>query len=64
MRMYSQQVFVLAPGAGVEPAANRLTADRSSTELSWNVGWALAYARPYGHDYIRESHPATPVGIA
>ena len=32
---YKQHIRVLAPAVGFEPTTNRLTADRSTTELRW-----------------------------
>jgi hypothetical protein len=32
----------LAPAVGFEPTTNRLTADRSTTELRWNFSLAVA----------------------
>ena len=33
---YRPKTFKLAPEVGFEPTTNRLTADRSTTELLWN----------------------------
>src|SRR5689334_21653149 len=38
--------LALAPAVGFEPTTNRLTADRSTTELRWNFGRERAYILP------------------
>jgi hypothetical protein len=38
----------MAPAVGFEPTTNRLTADRSTTELRWNrfsVNWRVNFAQ-------------------
>ena len=38
---------LLAPAVGFEPTTNRLTADRSTTELRWNVFRISSEGRAY-----------------
>jgi hypothetical protein len=39
---YKPKTFELAPAVGFEPTTNRLTADRSTTELRWIFALAVA----------------------
>ncbi len=40
----------MAPGVGFEPTANRLTTERSATELPWMFSVAVAQRDPNFHD--------------
>ena len=43
----------MAPEVGFEPTTNRLTADRSTTELLWNVSVGSTESRPTEENWLR-----------
>src|SRR5207245_4523759 len=43
----------LAPEVGFEPTTNRLTADRSTTELLWNVSVGSTESHPTEENWLR-----------
>src|SRR5438105_15753165 len=43
----------MAPEVGFEPTTNRLTADRSTTELLWNVSVGSAESHPTEENWLR-----------
>ena len=43
----------MAPEVGFEPTTNRLTADRSTTELLWNVSIDSTASRPTEENWLR-----------
>ena len=43
----------VAPEVGFEPTTNRLTADRSTTELLWNVSVGSTESRPTEENWLR-----------
>src|SRR5438132_3681942 len=43
----------LAPEVGFEPTTNRLTADRSTTELLWNVSAGSTESHPTEENWLR-----------
>gem|GEM_PF-4531515 len=48
----------MAPAVGFEPTTNRLTADRSTTELRWNTYWKPG-VHIFAHDWLEAN--ANPV---
>ena len=43
----------MAPEVGFEPTTNRLTADRSTTELLWNVSVGSTESHPTEENWLR-----------
>jgi hypothetical protein len=46
----------LAPAVGFEPTTNRLTADRSTTELRWITQLKKTRVGIFAHDSIEATH--------
>lgn len=50
----------MAPAVGFEPTTNRLTADRSTTELRWITQLQKTRVAIFAHDSIEATHNRIP----